>query len=106
MARPIKLEEVLELRKEIPLCSLFVNDYKNTFGIDAAVVCDFFDGYADYLGDLMKEDGIDDSDYFEHLGLYDNDVNLAQWFYSFDECPLLVEWEKGEWKYKWQNKKW
>ena len=42
------------LRKQIILNSLFISDYRNTFGIDPHVVCDFFDSFLSYLDEEMK----------------------------------------------------
>ena len=47
-------ETLLNLRMEICLCSLYYTDFRNSFGIDEHTVCDFFDGYADYLEELMN----------------------------------------------------
>lgn len=45
-----------QLRMEIRLCSLYYADYRNSFGIERRAVCDFFDGYADFLEELMREE--------------------------------------------------
>lgn len=94
MKREITINEVLELRKEIVLCSLYYADYENSFGVEKHSCFDFFDGYAEFLGELMKEDGISDNEYFDHVGLYDNDETLTEWFYCFEECPLYIETEE------------
>lgn len=49
-------ETLWNLRMEICLCSLYYTDFRNSFGIDEHTVCDFFDGYADYLEELMNGD--------------------------------------------------
>lgn len=99
MKRAITIDEVLELRKQVVLCSLYYADYRNDIGVEEHECCDFFDGYAEYLGELMEEDGISDNEYFDHVGLYDNDENLIAWFYCFEnalECRLMVEEEEEE----------
>lgn len=96
MKRAITIDEVLELRKQVVLCSLYYADYRNNIGVEEHECCDFFDGYAEYLGELMEEDGINDNEYFDHVGLYDNDANLIAWFNCFDNCPLFVEEEEEE----------
>lgn len=61
MKRDLTLEEVLELRQQIVLNSLFVSDYRNNMGVDPRAACDFFDGFmcyccaANYL-QLLKSD--------------------------------------------------
>ena len=96
MKREITLEEVLELRKEIPLCSIYYADYRNSLGVEEHDCCDFFDGYADFIEELMEEDGLDDEHYFDNLWMYDNTETLTEWFYCFDYCPLWVEEEEEE----------
>lgn len=41
------------LRQEITLNSLYVADYRNSLAIDERAVCDFFDGYLEFLGEIM-----------------------------------------------------
>lgn len=71
--------KLLKLRKEIPLCSLYVSDYENSLGIDSQYVCDFFTGYSDFLWELMDEDGIPDEDRMDKLHLYDTIDNLENY---------------------------
>ena len=79
---------LVALRKEIVLCSVFVGDYENSLGFDPNKVCDFFDGYADYLGELMCEDGITDAGFFANLRKYDNPQNLWAWRLCYEGNPL------------------
>ena len=60
-------ETLWALRKQIILNSLFISDYRNTFGIDPHVVCDFFDSYLSYLDEEMTQTvpGYDDSQFFD-----------------------------------------
>lgn len=83
-------EQLWELRMQIPLCSLFYRDYRNTFDIDCHAVCDFFDGYADYLSELMNDDapGRGDDHFFDHLAQYDNPDNLWDWYCLLEDDPL------------------
>ena len=83
-------DDVIALRKEIMLGSLFTHDYENSFGIDPHVVQNFFDGYVDYLQEIADEKGIDDA--FD----LDDEDNLISWYYCFEEDPLPVEDEDDE----------
>lgn len=70
-------KEIYALRNEICLNSLFVRDYENSFGIDAKEVCDFFNGYVDYLYEINELE----TDYFvEVIDMYDNYNNLVNYF--------------------------
>lgn len=79
-----------QLRRQIPLCSLFYSDYRNSFDIDEHAVCDFFDGYADYLAELMNEDcpGRGNNFFYDYLEQYDTSENLWNWYCCFEEEPL------------------
>lgn len=77
-----------QLRGDIVLCSLYADDYENSFGIDRHDVQDFFDGYIEFLEELAEEDyeegraeekmGLDDLDAF--LDEYDTIGNLENWY--------------------------
>lgn len=78
--------QLKRLRNDIVLNSLFILDYQNRYGLEPHAVCDFFDGYMDYLADLEKEkygkelDSI--SDFFNEFDTIDN-----LWEYY-----CMVEW--------------
>lgn len=96
MKRRLTMDEVYQLRKDIVLCSLYYSDYRNKLGVNVKDCCDFFDGYAEFLKEEMEEDGISDNEFFDHLGLYDNEENLSNWYYCFEnvlECGLFIEEE-------------
>ena len=72
--------QLVQLRSEILFTSVFVSDYQNTLGIEPHEASAFFDGYADYLSELMKEDGLTDSDFYTFLEDYDTEDNLYCWW--------------------------
>lgn len=47
-----------KLRKEVRVGSLYIDDYRNSFGIDPHYLCDFFEAYEIWL----EEDSRQDSD--------------------------------------------
>ena len=83
--------QLWKLRNEIVLCSLYYNDYENSFNLTTHSVCDFFDGYSDYLEELMVEDGFTDDDYFDQLGKYDTSSHLYEWYCCYNESPFEIE---------------
>ena len=85
-------EQLWELRQEVPIGSLFIKDYRNSFGIDPRKVCDFFDGYLDFLEDEMEYQISDfnDRDFWNLLDEFDTPDNLEEWYYCFDEDPLPI----------------
>ena len=85
-------ENLWKLRQEIPLGSLSISDYRNSFGVDPHKVCDFFDGFLEFVGEVMREDypSYDDAAFWELLPDYDTPEYLLDWYYCFEEDPLPV----------------
>lgn len=71
------------IRKNIVLCSLYINDYDNKFNYDNDLMFNFFEGYCEYLGELMEENikNYNDSNFFDYLPQYDNKNNLWNYYY-------------------------
>ena len=91
--KELTFEDVVELRKQICFGSMFISDYENDLGVDKYQVCNFFDGYFDFLVDEaeIKDGFILHSDNFkEFFKKYDNEETLEEWWYCFDECPLIA----------------
>lgn len=84
--------ELWQLRNEITLNSLYIADYKNSFRFNAKDVCDFFDGYVNYLFELAKEDKFPTDDTFAVFDKYDTDDNLYSWFLCSDD----LYWVKSD----------
>lgn len=85
-------ENLWKLRQEIKLGSLFAADYRNSFGIDPHKVCDFFDGFLEFVEEAMQENypDYDDAAFWELLPDYDTPEYLLDWYYCFEEDPLPV----------------
>lgn len=86
-------EELRDLRNEIVLNSLYTSDYENTHHILPRDAQNFFDGYVEYLYELAEENG-ENPDIQDLCIKYDNADNLENWYYCFDENPLLNYVEK------------
>ena len=77
------LRDVLKnLREDIVLNSLYISDYENRYGLPAKSVCDWFDGYLDFVGEMMEGEieDYDDAKFFDYLKDYDNIDTLEEWF--------------------------
>lgn len=78
--------QLWKLRKDIHLGSIFLDDYKNRYGIDPKEVYDFFDGWIDDIYDQMKE---------EHPG---EEIDFWGLIDKYDTCKCLknyamsIEW--------------
>lgn len=95
----LKKEQLWELRRQIVLNSLFLDDYKNSFGFAPKSVQDFFDGYVDYLEELAKEDRNKTDYVFLLFEKYDNADNLIDYFWTKDDYSWVEyypEWTKEE----------
>lgn len=71
--------QLKRLREDVCLGSLFIRDYENRYGIDAHTVWAFFDGFEDYIEEMMLEDGYTDADYLDKRAEYDTLENLRNW---------------------------
>ena len=81
--KDLSLSQLKELRYEVVLNSLFLKDYENSFGIDPKEVCDFFDGYVQYLFEIAEEKLHRDYDFYEVIENYDSTSNLLKYFMYF-----------------------
>lgn len=79
-------KELISLREDIILGSLYYSDYKNTLNLKVQDVFDFFDAYLNYLEELMGEDTKDYSDeqFWEFLDKYDTDANLINFYHTYE----------------------
>ena len=90
-------DQLWELREEIVLGSLYINDYENSFGIDPRGVCNFFDSF---IEDAQQDDEGNFND--RKTEEFDNADELYDYYMSC-ENPFgdLTESEKlnetGEW---------
>ena len=74
-------------------------DYQNDFGIGTFSTCEFFEGYVDYLEDMMEEDCVDIKTvdkFMVALNRYDTSENLFNWYGCFEYDPLPIIREKGD----------
>jgi len=81
-------DELLTLRKDIVLNSIFIHDYENSFGFDSHKVSVFFDSFVEYICELAEENGVKD---FERiLKEYDTIDNLWSWFNCYDDLSWMT----------------
>lgn len=83
-------KELWKLRKEICLNSLFISDYKNSFGFTEESVCNFFDGYMEFLGEIAEE-RFGENATLDNVFSLDNSENLYDWFCCYEEFPFAKE---------------
>ena len=75
------MEKLWKLRGEICLGSLFLKDYKNSFGIPTGDCSNFFDGFLDDCFDIEIEEGRGDGITIQTIyELYDNKESLWDYF--------------------------
>lgn len=70
--------QLKRLREDVCLGSLFIRDYENRYGIDAHTVWAFFDGFEEYIEELMAEKG-DKRNFYIARQDYDTLENLRNW---------------------------
>lgn len=82
-------DEIIALRKQIVLNSIYYADYQNDFDVDSHDVCDFFDGFLEFITCEAEENGENyDNDFSALLAKYDNEYYLREWCSCFDDAPL------------------
>ena len=87
-------DQLAKLRKEVVLGSIFTHDFENSFGIPRDICQNFFDGFNEYIGELMLEDGHDADEYWDLISHYDTSSNLYDW-YCCCEMPFGEELYKN-----------
>lgn len=83
--------DLWKLRMEIPLGSLYVRDYENSFGFTAESVCNFFDGFLDFIEEIAREERGNGVEWQDIIDEYDTEDRLIEWWYCFCEFPFEIE---------------
>lgn len=83
--------QLKQLRKEIVLNSLFLNDYNNSLFIKEKTACAFFDSYIEYLYEIAHENNFKSNDITDVLNKYDNIENLYNYYLCYENDPLLQD---------------
>lgn len=93
-------EELWKLRNEVSLGSIYISDYRNSFGFKANSMCDFFESFMSYIQGEMEEDGKEDpgNRFFDYLDEYDTPDFLWRWYNCYDSFDW-VEYEEEEEEY-------
>lgn len=74
-----KSEYLPQLRSEIIMGSCYIDDFRNSFGIDPNYVCDFFESYAEWLDyDCLEESDDALKEWYESNELEITTYNLIQ----------------------------
>ena len=96
MKNRLSKDDLKKLRSEITLCSVMIKDYKNSFGFDPNKMCDFFEGYAEYIELLMIDGDQDTVHFYEYLKDYDNEDTLYDYYSEMSESELDYYFEKPD----------
>lgn len=85
-------KQLAQLRQDIVLNSLFIDDYKNRFNIDANDVCMFFEGYFEDLCYIAREElgeeeykKLNDDSFYDEIFKRDNLDNLYNYYLSIED---------------------
>ena len=83
-------KELISLREDIVLGSLFYSDYKNSLNIRVEDAFDFFDTYLNYLSELMEDEveNYSDEQFWDLLSKYDTNENLIDFYHNVYEYEL------------------
>ena len=86
-------EQLKSLRGQIILNSLYTSHYENNLDIEPHEVQDFFDGYVEYLLEIIRDNGgerMTSAQQSKEFRILDNEETLWEWYNCFDEDPLRV----------------
>ena len=83
--------QLKQLRKEIVLNSLFLNDYNNSLFIKEKAAYAFFDSYIEYLYEIAHENNFKSDNITDVLNEYDNIENLYNYYLCYENNPLLQD---------------
>ena len=81
----LSADELWTIRRQVVLNSLYEYDFSNREGYNSSDVSSFFDGYVNFIYELMDEDGADEKEFCK----YDNIINLKRWFDCYDDLSWV-----------------
>ena len=87
-------DELLQLRQDICLGSCYLSDYENRFDIDREQVYDFFDGYVEYLEELLEEYNDTHKRQKDDSFEFDSADNLINWYYCIEYDDNYIKEKK------------
>lgn len=88
-------EQLWQLRQEVVLNSLYASDFSNNFGFAPESMQEFFEGYLDWVDEILEENNIKpktQEEWWLAFEEYDTPENLQEWFYCYDDFDW-VEYE-------------
>ena len=82
--------ELWAIRSKVVVNSVYLADYENQYGISEVSLCNFFDGYYDYMWELAIEkygEGVEDKVVFNE---FDTEDNLHSWYNCYEDFDWIV----------------
>ena len=82
--------ELWAIRSKVVVNSVYLADYENQYGISEVSLCNFFDGYYDYMWELAIEkygEGVEDKIVFNE---FDTEDTLRGWFDCYEDFDWVV----------------
>lgn len=93
----LNIDQLWELRQQITLNSIFIQDYENDFEFEPESISNFFDGYLEYLYELANGEGLEDIELFDLVDKYDTPENLFEYYWGLDSEYLCSIQYEPEW---------
>lgn len=78
--------ELWAIRSKVVVNSVYLAEYENQYGISEVSLCNFFDGYYEYICELAEEE------HGKNLNLdeYDTEENLYNWYNCYEDFDWVV----------------
>ena len=82
--------ELWDIRLKVVVNSVYINDFENQYGINEVSLCNFFEGYYDFICELAEEKIGKNIAHSLVLPHFDNEENLYRWFNCYDDFDWIV----------------
>ena len=82
--------ELWAIRNKVVVNSVFLADYENQYGISEVSLCNFFDGYYNFIWELAEEEHGKNLNHNFVFDEYDTEENLYNWYNCYEEFDWVV----------------
>ena len=82
--------ELWAIRSKVVVNSVYLADYENQYGISEVSLCNFFDGYYNFIWELAEEEHGKNLNHKFVFNEYDTEENLYNWYNCHEDFDWIV----------------
>lgn len=82
--------ELWAIRSKVVVNSVYLADYENQYGISEVSLCNFFDGYYNFIWELAEEDHGKNLNHNFVFNEYDTEENLYNWYNCHEDFDWVI----------------